>query len=216
MKAILFANGALPISEIDIEPGSIIFAADGGARHCLKLGIVPDAVIGDFDSLSETEITNLETSGSVLLRYPEDKNETDLELALNYAMDVGATVVTCYGLLGGRWDMSFANILILASPRYQGIRFQIIDTYTDIYLLRGGETLNLEGKPGETVSVIPLGTGIHGVTYQGMTWPLKKASLDFGSTRGVSNRLSGPSAQIHLDSGVILIFHFSRSTGDQG
>ena len=205
MKAILFANGALPISEIDIEPGSIIFAADGGARHCLKLGIVPDAVI-----------TNLETSGSILLRYPEDKNETDLELALNYAMDVGATVVTCYGLLGGRWDMSFANILILASPRYQGIRFQIIDTYTDIYLLRGGETLNLEGKPGQTVSVIPLGTGIHGVTYQGLTWPLKKASLDFGSTRGVSNRLSGPSAQIHLDSGVILIFHFSRSTGDQG
>lgn len=202
----IFANGALSATEISLPPGEIVIAADGGARHCLKLGIEPQAVVGDFDSLSAAEITALEAAAVQLIRYPAHKDETDLELALNYALELGSTEITLYGMLGGRWDMSFANLLLLAAPRYAGINFRIVDGQTSAYLLRAGETLKLEGQPGTTVSVIPFNGPARGITYQGLAWPLENATLPYGTPRGVSNTLCGTQAQISLAEGLLLIF----------
>jgi thiamine pyrophosphokinase len=79
---IIIANGNIARSNIDPPADSIVIAADGGARHCLKLGIKPQVVIGDFDSLTRDELATFEKSGTKLIRYPVDKDETDLELAL--------------------------------------------------------------------------------------------------------------------------------------
>jgi thiamine pyrophosphokinase len=207
MKFIIFANGTLKESTIKLDSHARILAADGGAQHCLQLGIIPEAVIGDFDSLSAQEIRQLESRGAVLHRYPADKDETDLELALDYALAAGADEIILYGLLGGRWDMSFANILLLAAPRYTGVHFQVIAEGTRMYILRGGESLDLTGETGETVSVLPLSPEIHGLVYQGLAWPLENASLLFGSPRGVSNRLVGHAARISLVDGVVLVVH---------
>ena len=202
---IIFANGELPETGIALPPDAVVIAADGGARHCLSLGITPKVVIGDFDSLSPAETAALEARGAQLIRYPAEKDETDLELALDYAIAAGAAEITLYALLGGRWDMSFANLLLLAAPRFDGLRFRISAGETAVHILRGGETLTLRGSPGETVSLVPL-SDLHGLTYRGLKWPLSNADLPFGTPRGVSNVLLGERAEISLAAGRAAVF----------
>ena len=187
----------------------MVIAADGGARHCLRLGIVPNVVIGDFDLLTESEISTLDSAKVKLIRFPIEKDQTDLELALDYALETGANTVTLYGLLGGRWDMTFANLLLLASPKYTGNRFHIIDGETMGTLLYGTETQNLGGQPGDLVSVIPLNGPAKGITYKGLQWPLENANLPFGTPQGVSNFIVSADAQISLESGTLLVFIIS-------
>jgi len=204
-QTIIFANGDLFSEDIFLSTDKMVIAADGGAHHCLNHGITPKIVIGDFDSLTESDIATLESRGVELIHYSTDKDETDLELALNKALELGASQVTLYGLLGGRWDMSIANLLMLAAPRYAGIRFHILAGKTEAFILHGGEKLKLRGQPGDTVSVIPMSASVHGLTYEGLQWPLQNASLSFGTPRGVSNTLAGSQACIRLDEGVLLI-----------
>lgn len=211
MEYIIFANGTLPKAQISLPVDAQVVAADGGARHCLQLGIVPQIVIGDFDSLTEDETKQLKIAGSVFIRHPADKDQTDLELALDFVVDRGADEIRLYGLLGGRWDMSFANIHLLASPRYTGVRFHIIAADANLYILRAGETLALTGDVGDTVSVIPCTNQISGLNYAGLAWHLENACLAFGSPRGVSNRLINEEAHIKLDEGVALIVHIPTS-----
>jgi thiamine pyrophosphokinase len=205
MHTTIFANGEMTYRHVNLKMHTKIIAADGGAHHCLNLEIIPQVVIGDFDSLTPEELRSLENAGAQLIRYPVFKNETDLELALIYAIEHGATEITLFGLLGGRWDMSFANILLLASPRFEGIQFRVIHGNFEMFILRGGETLTLTGNPDDSVSVIPLGTHAEGITYTGLEWGLTKESLSFGSPKGVSNRIVNREAQINLDSGVLLV-----------
>ncbi len=205
MHVTIFANGDLSQPEIKLSPETTIIAADGGARHALELGLIPQIVIGDFDSLTTAVRTTLEMRGCQLITHPTEKDETDLELALNHAQKLGATEITLHGLLGGRWDMSFANILLLAAPRYAGIKFKVIAGDDEIFILRGKAALEIKGNPGDSVSVIPLTSQVSGLSYSGLTWPLENAELNFGSPRGVSNRMSGEKARIELLEGVALV-----------
>ena len=205
MHITLFANGPLATKPIKLQPKTFVIAVDGGARHCLNRGIVPGVVIGDFDSLTDKQRLELVKENAEFIPFPPDKDETDLELALTYAMKKGATAITLYGVLGGRWDMSFANIFALANPSYSEIRFHIIEDQTEMFLLRGRETLNIEGAPGDTISVIPLSPTINGLTYTGLEWPLDHAAIPFSSPRGVSNKMLNKKAKITLENGIVLV-----------
>ena len=205
-KFTIVANGEIFSPSIALPFDEKIIAADGGARHCLALGLSPQIVIGDFDSLSDAEVDQLQANGAKFIRHPADKDETDLELALDQALKLGATEVTLYGLLGGRWDMSIANLLLLAAPRFAGIRFHLRAGDTEAFILRGGQTLELRGQPGTTVSVIPLSAKVSGLSYDGLQWPLEEANLPFGSPRGVSNLLIQENATIRVAKGVLLVF----------
>lgn len=205
-KITIFANGLVSSKKINCSSNETIIAADGGALHCLKLGITPHVVIGDFDSLSEEDLLALEADRVNLIRHPVDKDDTDLKLALDYAAALGGTELTLYGILGGRWDMTFANMLLLASPEYAGITFKILDGNTTVYILRGGESLMLQGEPGMIVSVIPFTEPVFGLTYQGLKWPLENAELPIGTPRGVSNIMTADQAKISLQHGTLLVF----------
>jgi thiamine pyrophosphokinase len=203
---LVFANGDLPDLPLPLPDHDLLVAADGGAGHALRFGIIPDVVIGDLDSVSEGDLARIEEAGGTVHRFPAEKDETDLELALDFAAAHGAARITCYGLFGGRWDMTFANLLLLADRRFAGIRLEVVAGADRIYILHGGETRNLAGRPGDTVSVLPLGGPAEGLTYDGLTWPLTDADLPFGSPRGVSNALASENASISLRKGVVLIF----------
>jgi len=205
MNVTIIANGEIVNSQISLLPDTIIIAADGGARHCLKLGLIPEVVIGDFDSLSENELADLENAGSKLICHSSDKDETDLELALDYALQYRPTEITLYGLLGGRWDMTFSNLLLLTSPKFSEINFKIIDGNTKMFVLQGKKSLIVDGKAGDLISAIPLSKEVDGINYKGLKWPLENASLGFGSPRGVSNELISTQAQISIESGILLI-----------
>jgi thiamine pyrophosphokinase len=208
LRAIVFANGELNHPEnvkALIQDGDYIIAADGGTHHCIRLGITPQLVVGDFDSLDETELNALQTSETRLVRYDVRKDFTDLELALEYAGQSGASEALVFGALGARWDQTLANLLLPAAPTLARLEIRLIDGAQEISLLRGGESHRLEGQRGDTLSLIPLTLEARGILTQGLEYPLRGETLYLGATRGISNVFTGPQAIVSLEEGLLLV-----------
>jgi thiamine pyrophosphokinase len=203
----IFANGEmkdhLPI-EAKNQPVDIIIAADGGSTNCLKLGLRPDVLIGDLDSLTHDQVLSLESTGTKILRFPARKDYTDLELAVQYAIQAGSQDILILGALGQRWDQTLANLLLPAATSYISARIRIIDGQQEITLVQSGQTLVVHGHPGDTFSLIPLSGDASGITTQGLEYPLQDETLLFGATRGISNELTGDTAQVYLAQGMLL------------
>lgn len=207
MRSIIIANGQLNKPghfQAKIQAGDLLIAADGGARHFRDLGLFPHLAVGDFDSLEMEEVLELENAGVQLIRYPERKDYTDLELALQLAVERGASEVLVYAALGYRWDQTLANLLMPAAKHFNPVRVRLIDGEQEITLIRGGETLALNGDPGDTVSLIPVIGDASGITTHGLEYPLHQETLYFGSTRGISNVLLAPSAKVTLENGLLI------------
>ncbi|MDM8535985.1 thiamine diphosphokinase [Desulfobacterales bacterium HSG17] len=205
MRVIIFANGEFNgVSRELIKSGNYIIAADGGALHCIGMKIIPDVVIGDFDSLSSENIINLQESGADILRFPAKKDQTDLELALEHAVLQGAKEIIILGALGGRWDMTFSNVLLMAKLSYSDCLVRVIDEYNEIVLIKTGERIKLSGRKGDTLSLIPLAGDALGITTEGLEYPLDSDKLSFGSPRGVSNVMLGQKAGVHIKQGTLL------------
>jgi thiamine pyrophosphokinase len=163
-------------------------------------------LIGDFDSIKIQERQALEQQGVTVVPFPESKDETDLELALRYAVEGGVNEVLILAGMGSRWDQSLANLLLPAMVEFAGVQIRLTDGPQEAAFVRDGETLKLQGQPGDKVSLIPLGGDAHGVTTHGLEYPLQEDTLYFGATRGVSNILLGEEATIHLERGIIACF----------
>jgi len=205
LRAVIFANGQLSNPElVHTFPGDFIIAADGGHRHCLRAGLTPQAVIGDFDSLDQASQDQLKALGVPVIRHPRRKDFTDLELALQYAVEQGADEIIVYAALGLRWDMTLANLLLPAAGNLSAARIWLLDGQQEITLLRAGQTVTITGRPGDTVSLIPVGGDAHGITTKGLEYPLNNETLFFGATRGVSNVLLSSSAQVQISAGMLI------------
>jgi len=206
MRMLIFANGDLNISgAIQVTQNDFVIAADGGARHCLKLGITPHVVIGDLDSLSESEIHSLEEKQIKIIRHPVRKDFTDLELALQHAVSLGADEILIWAALGNRWDQTLANILLPVAPGLSKATIRLIDGLQEISLLRPGQPLLIRGFPGDVVSLISISGDAHGVSTTGLEYPLQSETLYFGATRGVSNVFQAQEASVILESGLLLV-----------
>ncbi len=215
-SAVIFANGTIADYErvrsaISEEVDPLIIAADGGMQHCSALQLAPDLVIGDLDSLDGKTRADLEERGVQIRNFPRDKDQTDLELALQFANRQFPDQILLFGLLGGRLDQTIANLLLLARPEWGSTQLIAMEGPDKAYVLRGGETLQLTGETGEIVSLISLTPQVSGVTTQGLRWPLDEAELRFGSTLGVSNEFEASSARIAFKEGVLLIVHRSMN-----
>lgn len=211
MRAIVFANGLLdPTTNVHalLQPGDVILAADGGSHYCRVLGITPQAVVGDLDSLDETLRAEFVAAGVKFHHYPAHKDYTDLELALQHALAQGADDIIILGALGARWDQTMANLLLPAADEMRDAHIRLLDGNQEIMLLRGGSlnngTLSIGGQPGDTLSLIPLGGDAVGITTEGLEYPLFDGTLYFGATRGISNVMLGEHATVHLQSGLLL------------
>ncbi|QTA82332.1 thiamine pyrophosphokinase [Desulfonema limicola] len=205
MRVIIFANGEFnEFSKNHVKPGDYIIAADGGAIHCIGMKIIPDVVIGDFDSLSYETLQTLKKPGTRILSFPAKKDQTDMELAMDYALSQGAEEIIILGALGARWDMTFANVLLMAKDDYSGASIRIIDQYTEIFLIKPGGETELSGSEGDMVSLIPLAGNVLGVTTKGLEYSLDNEILFFGSPRGVSNLMAQKKAVIHINHGILL------------
>jgi thiamine pyrophosphokinase len=210
LRAVIFANGVLnnlqDVHDI-ILPDDLIIAADGGMTHCRALGIKPSIVIGDLDSLDPDYLKSLQTSGTEIISYPINKDQTDLELALHKALDLGYDEILVLGALGARWDMTIANLLLPAASEFSKVTIRLIDGHQEILLLRGRGELTFKGKKGDMLSIVPLGQDAYGVTLRGLEYPLEDDVLRFGATRGISNVLIDDTATVYLKKGLLLCIH---------
>lgn len=218
MHIIIFANGVIAQPEAwiarQVRPEDLIIAANGGTRHALAAGLTPHHVIGDLDSLPADLRARLTTQGTRFHPHPPAKDETDLELALLWAAAEASskqqeTRVVILGALGGRPDQALANLLLLALPPLAGLDAVIVEGAWQIRCLRGGETLRLRGRPGDTLSLIPLGGPAEGVVTSGLVYPLQEETLHFGLARGVSNVFTGEHIAVTLSEGLLWCFHHS-------
>lgn len=207
-RALIFANGDisdLQAAQTMLNPGDTLIAADGGMRHLLRLGRTPDLVVGDLDSLPENELSRLEQAGVRVVRFPTHKNETDLELALQAAVEQGFDVITIMGALGGRLDQTLGNINLLAAPFLQGKAVHLDDGRQEVFRITSAAEIH--GEPGDTVSLLPVEGEAQGVTTVGLEYPLDGETLYSYQTRGISNVMQGKTARVELSRGVLLCVH---------
>lgn len=183
-----------------------VIAVDGGFRHARELGLKVDILIGDLDSVADKDRILASAQDLSLLEFPDAKDETDLELALLHAVKLGADEIVILGALGGRLDMSLANILLLSHPQLVHLRVEIWVGNQTAWLLRppGG---SIPGEPGDTVSLIPMVEDATDISTTGFAYALENDVLAAGTVRGVSNLITEREARIEFGSGSLLVVH---------
>ncbi|NJN54571.1 MAG: thiamine diphosphokinase [Anaerolineae bacterium] len=185
MAVLIFANGEIEdVTWIRPYLSSVtaVIAADGGTRHLLRLNHAPDIVIGDMDSLSEEARIWLAAHATRFIRHSPAKDETDLELALLYAVQQYNDPLLIFGALGGRLDQTIANITLLAHPGLHGRSMQLITPSERAWLVTRSTTI--QGQVGDIVSLLPLTDDAHIQSTSGLQWPLQDDVLTFGLARG--------------------------------
>ena len=205
-RIIIFANGSLPNLEKAralIRPDDFILCADGGTRHALALGLTPDLIIGDMDSLPAAFNLKPET----FIRFPTDKNETDLELAIDHALTLKPDQIFILAALGGRMDQTLANITLLSNVQLATFDIRITDGVEEIFFCR--DQAKVEGRSGDIVSLIPWQGEVNGIFTENLRWHLHHETLYPDKTRGISNEMTADVATISITSGLLLITHIT-------
>ena len=172
-RILIFANGDLPNLEKAralIRADDFILCADGGTRHALALGLTPDFVIGDMDSVTTDEFQQLKKSGVAIELFPRDKNETDMELAIQRALEKHPETILIVAALGGRLDQTLGNISLLSDSRLSTLDCRLDDGMEEVFFCRGHS--KVEGGSGDLVSLIPWHEKVEGVQTKNLKWPL--------------------------------------------
>ena len=207
-RAILFANGEIrnpAVVKAMLQPADFLVCVDGGLRHLKILGLTPHLLIGDLDSISAAEVLDLEQAHVRIQRYPVDKDETDLELALLVALKEGYRTLLVVAALGGRLDQTLGNLFLLTLPALSGCDIRLEDGVEEAFIIRTRAIIL--GLPGDVVSLLPLAGNVTGVVTTGLRYPLHGETLLFERTRGISNVLLENQAVIEVGSGVLLAIH---------
>ncbi len=185
-----------------------VLCADGGARYARLLGVVPDLIVGDLDSLAEELQRSFRAEGIAMAGYPARKDETDTQLALEQALAMGAGEILVFGALGNRLDHTLANIGLLLLGRNRGAAVVLRDESCDVFAVTGEAVIR--GEAGQTVSVFPLGGDAAGIDLTGFEYPLAGAAMTLSRPYGISNRLAAPTGRIRVGEGCLLVIHYRR------
>ena len=207
-RIVIFANGELPELEKArslLQKDDYVICADGGTRHALALELKPDLIIGDMDSAEKGQLQRLQDAGVSIELFPHDKNETDLELAIQRAVAMNPAQIIIVAGLGGRLDQTLANITLLTETRLSKFDVRLDDGLEEIFVCR--DQVQLRGTGGDIVSLIPWGGAVSQVQTTNLKWALHRETLYPYRTRGISNEMLGESASVSIGSGLLLIVH---------
>ncbi len=201
MRAIIIGGGSCNknIKEY-ILPGDFIVCADSGYDSAKALGIIPDLVIGDMDSISSSV-----ESGPEIITAPVQKDETDSMLCVDTLADRGFNEILFFGALGGRPDHSFANISLLLYAAKKGIKLDIIHENSHMFIIDGKTVLH--GNTGDIFSLFAIGGDARGITTTGLLYPLNNETLYTDNPRGVSNEFLENKASVSVENGYLLAIH---------
>ena len=213
-KAVIIANGPLEYPEkiyrmlasrSFTNSDTIIISADGGVSNTLKLGLKPDIIIGDMDSIDgdikKKKIKEL--SKTKYISVSHDKDESDARLAVDHAAGMGIKNIIITGAIGGRVDHAFANIMLLTSPGLDGTDIRILTGDSEIFV--AGKSCTIDGEPGKLISIFSLMPYTHFIKTKGLKYGLKNERLDFSPVRGLSNVFTAAKAEIDIKEGQLLI-----------
>ncbi len=212
-RAVIIANGdleALDFYRNLLKDDDLIICVNGGSGHALVLGLKPDLVIGDLDSLKTDDRHKIEQLNPIIIKHPSVKDKSDLELAIDRAVEMQPDQILIIGALGGaRVDHTFINLLLLQIPLQHNIPARIIDQSQEIFLVK--DEAFIDGNVGDYLSLFSLTAETSGIfTEGGLKYPLQGESLYFASTLGLSNELTDNQVKIIIKSGLLLVIKTRR------
>ncbi|MBJ6363670.1 thiamine diphosphokinase [Paenibacillus sp. GCM10012307] len=204
-KIVIFTGGRLGEWALFLaNSASYIIGADSGAWFLVRNGISPDLSIGDFDSVTEAQLKQIERGSKQTLACDAiDKNYTDTELAFLKAVEQQPSEIVIVGGLGTRFDHSLANVHLLVQAAAAGIEAVIMDEHNEIRLVTNKLSVNKGDHP--TVSLLPLTEQVDGINLTGFKYPLHNATLAMGQSLGISNVLGEKTGHISISSGKLLV-----------
>lgn len=207
-QAWIFVNGELRYPEAlraMIDRGDLLVAADGGYAHLRLLGLQPDVLIGDLDSVDPDDAERLASQGVHIEKHPAAKDETDLELALTWVLSAGCQRIRVAAALGDRLDQALGNLFLLMLPDLAHCDVRLEDGHDEVFLIRTRATII--GRPGDRVSLLPLGNPAVGVSTQGLQYTLSGETLWPERTRGISNVMLDDHAAVEVADGILICIH---------
>jgi thiamine pyrophosphokinase len=184
-----------------------VIAADSGVDLALELGLAVSVVIGDMDSASPEALAEAERHGARIDRHPQDKDATDLELAMDLACANGADRIVVVGGAGGRMSHLLGIAALLAGEKYAHVEVTWLLPSADIHVVSEQHPLTIDGTASDLVSLIPIGCDAEGITTTGLRWRLTGDTLSGSASRGISNELVADCAGISVTAGTILVVH---------
>ena len=211
MGKILIITGG-PVNEsfareyITQQSWDFIIAADKGLNLCHACMLLPDLILGDFDS-SDLHVLHYYESQypERIRRYPAKKDETDTELALIEALSIPDKEIHILGALGGRADHMLANIQLLQMALEKKRLCYLIDETTRIHMTDHSITLRKDQYAKDLISLLAYGTDVTGLTLEGFAYETKDLTLSVAGSRGISNYLTGKEGKISFTSGILLV-----------
>ena len=186
--------------------GQNIIAGDRGLEALYQLKIIPNHVVGDFDSVSPEILKFYKKQSQIIFHtYHAEKDNTDTDIALQLAIKLKSSRITIMGALGRRMDHALANIHILKDALEANIPCQMIDEHNRIYLINKEMTLEKDKVYGKYVSLIPLTSTVEGLTLAGFKYPLHDYTLPIGTSLGISNEIVTDTAHIEMKNGILIV-----------
>lgn len=182
-----------------------IIAADHGLTAADRLGISPDYIVGDFDSVSEELLNRYLGSTTPIETFPREKDKTDTQIALEAALQYGATSIVLAGATGSRLDHTMANIHLLLLPMQRKIDACIMDEHNKVYLRQESFRIERQKQYGNYVSLLPFSEEVKGLSLAGFHYPLNRIILAAGSSLGISNEIVDEIAEVTFQSGILLV-----------
>ncbi len=199
MRALIVSGGTLSEPAFYrrvAENVSLVVCADGGYLNCEKLGLIPDVVIGDFDSVDRARVF-----AKTVFELPTEKERTDTHECVCYCIEKGCTEILLIGGIGSRMDHTLANIHLLSFALQHGVQMKIMNEHNEIFLI--DQTAEIPRKEGWHISLLPLFPA-DGISSEGLYYPLHQASMDIGNPYGVSNEFTKDAANVNVEKGQLI------------
>lgn len=207
MDAILIGNGEIKdykmLESYIKKSNTIVICCDGGLKHTYKLDMKPDYIIGDFDSAPSKLLRYYKKFDIPMKVFPEKKDKTDMELGLEFALDLKPKEIFIFGGIGSRFDHTLANANILKIALECGVKASLINEVHIINLIN--KKFSIVGNKGDLLSLIPLTQEVSGVTTFGLEYPLDNAVIKIGSSIGISNVFISNEVNIIIKEGLLLV-----------
>ena len=215
-SAWVFAGGEFHVNDLDVSfvnKHDTIIGVDRGIEHCLSTGLVPDVLMGDFDSVGSTVLHDTRLADKQIIRHPVRKNSSDLDLALQWLSDSDIDRVVLLGISGGRSDHHLFNWL-LPMQKIWPFTTELVDKSVHAYTVNAKYPLQIQVQTGDTVSVLPMPEA-DGVATEGLEYALHNAFIGAGTTLGLSNIAIAETVSVSIVNGQLLVFHVKGENNGQ-
>lgn len=209
MKILIITGGsvceAFVKTVIEHEKYSYVIAVDGGALYAKQIGVLPNLIVGDFDTLDKKVLQEYKEKGIEHATYPAEKDYTDTHLAVEIALQKKPTKITIVGGTGSRLDHTLGNIGLLLLALKRNVLMEIVDQNNRMYMIENECIIQKQSTYGTYISLLPYSEVVSGITLTGFRYSMENETLSFGESRGISNELVEKEGKITVKKGFLLV-----------